>query len=72
MLVVLQGKTPVYDEVKRVGDSVLGMASLATQCVQAKNVITQTLQPLPQFKRQARMSRLYPGTFYQTQGRHAA
>jgi hypothetical protein len=28
---VLPGKTPVYAEVKRVGDTVLGMA---TQCVQ--------------------------------------
>lgn len=34
-MVVLPGKTPVYAEVKRVGDTVLGMA---TQCVQAKNV----------------------------------
>ena len=35
VVVVLPGKTPVYAEVKRVGDTVLGMA---TQCVQAKNV----------------------------------
>jgi eukaryotic translation initiation factor 2C len=31
VVVVLPGKTPVYAEVKRVGDTVLGMA---TQCVQ--------------------------------------
>ncbi|TKR83033.1 hypothetical protein L596_016687 [Steinernema carpocapsae] len=41
--VVLPGKTPVYAEVKRVGDTVLG---LATQCVQAKNVIKTTPQTL--------------------------
>ena len=33
VVVVLPGKTPVYAEVKRVGDTVLGMA---TQCVQVK------------------------------------
>ena len=33
MVVVLPGKTPVYAEVKRVGDTVLGMA---TQCVQVR------------------------------------
>ena len=31
VVVVLPGKTPVYAEVKRVGDTLLGMA---TQCVQ--------------------------------------
>lgn len=57
--VVLPGKTPVYGiiirinyvlisipiiaEVKRVGDTVLG---IATQCVQAKNVIKTTPQTL--------------------------
>ncbi|CAG9530415.1 unnamed protein product [Cercopithifilaria johnstoni] len=41
--VVLPGKTPVYAEVKRVGDTVLG---IATQCVQAKNVIKTTPQTL--------------------------
>ncbi|UYV61609.1 AGO1 [Cordylochernes scorpioides] len=35
VVVVLPGKTPVYAEVKRVGDTLLGMA---TQCVQNKNV----------------------------------
>ncbi|KAL5236624.1 hypothetical protein ACI65C_004034 [Semiaphis heraclei] len=35
VVVILPGKTPVYGEVKRVGDTVLGMP---TQCVQAKNV----------------------------------
>lgn len=41
--VVLPGKTPVYAEVKRVGDTVLGMA---TQCVQAKNVNKTSPQTL--------------------------
>lgn len=41
--VVLPGKTPVYAEVKRVGDTVLG---IATQCVQAKNAIKTTPQTL--------------------------
>nr|CAD2157536.1 unnamed protein product [Meloidogyne enterolobii] len=41
--VVLPGKTPVYAEVKRVGDTVLG---IATQCVQAKNVTKTTPQTL--------------------------
>uniref|UniRef100_UPI00358EBEC2 protein argonaute-1-like isoform X1 n=1 Tax=Myxine glutinosa TaxID=7769 RepID=UPI00358EBEC2 len=41
IVVVLPGKTPVYAEVKRVGDTLLGMA---TQCVQVKNV----LKPSPQ------------------------
>lgn len=35
IVVVLPGKTPVYAEVKRVGDIMFG---LATQCVQSKNV----------------------------------
>ncbi|KAI3380253.1 hypothetical protein SNEBB_010630 [Seison nebaliae] len=35
IIVILPGKTPVYAEVKRVGDTVFGMA---TQCVQFKNV----------------------------------
>lgn len=43
VVVVLPGKTPVYAEVKRVGDTVLG---IATQCVQAKNVIKTTPQTL--------------------------
>uniref|UniRef100_A0A0N4Z625 Protein argonaute-1 n=1 Tax=Parastrongyloides trichosuri TaxID=131310 RepID=A0A0N4Z625_PARTI len=43
VVVVLPGKTPVYAEVKRVGDTVLGVA---TQCVQAKNVIKTTPQTL--------------------------
>ncbi|KAL3117936.1 hypothetical protein niasHT_005179 [Heterodera trifolii] len=41
--VILPGKTPVYAEVKRVGDIVLG---IATQCVQAKNVTKTTPQTL--------------------------
>ena len=40
---MLPGKTPVYAEVKRVGDTVLGMA---TQCVQAKNVNKTSPQTL--------------------------
>ncbi|XP_015374686.1 PREDICTED: protein argonaute-2-like [Diuraphis noxia] len=43
VIVVLPGKTPVYGEVKRVGDTVLGMA---TQCVQAKNVNKPSPQTL--------------------------
>ncbi|KAM3967538.1 protein argonaute-1 [Aphomia sociella] len=43
VVVVLPGKTPVYAEVKRVGDTVLGMA---TQCVQAKNVNKTSPQTL--------------------------
>ncbi|KAK6618088.1 Protein argonaute-2 [Polyplax serrata] len=43
VVVVLPGKTPVYAEVKRVGDTLLGMA---TQCVQAKNVIKTSPQTL--------------------------
>ena len=35
IIVVLPGKTPVYAEVKRVGDGVLG---LATQCIKSKNL----------------------------------
>ena len=41
--VVLPGKTPVYAEVKRVGDTLIG---LATQCVQAKNVNKTSPQTL--------------------------
>ncbi|BFZ11365.1 hypothetical protein BsWGS_14404 [Bradybaena similaris] len=43
IVVVLPGKTPVYAEVKRVGDICFG---LATQCVQAKNVNKTTPQTL--------------------------
>ncbi|XP_076371503.1 protein argonaute-2-like [Tachypleus tridentatus] len=43
VVVVLPGKTPVYAEVKRVGDTVLGMA---TQCVQSKNVNKTSPQTL--------------------------
>ena len=43
VIVVLPGKTPVYAEVKRVGDTMLG---LATQCVQAKNVNKTSPQTL--------------------------
>ena len=43
IVVILPGKTPVYAEVKRVGDTVLGMA---TQCVQAKNVNKTSPQTL--------------------------
>ncbi|XP_053619477.1 protein argonaute-2 isoform X2 [Plodia interpunctella] len=43
VVVVLPGKTPVYAEVKRVGDTVLGMA---TQCVQGKNVNKTSPQTL--------------------------
>ncbi|XP_056378793.1 protein argonaute-2 isoform X1 [Hyla sarda] len=43
IVVILPGKTPVYAEVKRVGDTVLGMA---TQCVQMKNVQRTTPQTL--------------------------
>lgn len=43
VVVVLPGKTPVYAEVKRVGDTILGMA---TQCVQAKNVNKTSAQTL--------------------------
>lgn len=43
IVVVLPGKTPVYAEVKRVGDTVLGMA---TQCVQSKNVNKTSPQTL--------------------------
>ncbi|CAH1772409.1 unnamed protein product [Owenia fusiformis] len=43
IVVVLPGKTPVYAEVKRVGDILFG---LATQCVQAKNVIKTSPQTL--------------------------
>lgn len=43
IIVVLPGKTPVYAEVKRVGDTMLG---LATQCVQSKNVNKTSPQTL--------------------------
>ncbi|XP_003368489.1 eukaryotic translation initiation factor 2C 2, partial [Trichinella spiralis] len=43
IVIVLPGKTPVYAEVKRVGDTILG---IATQCVQAKNVVKTTPQTL--------------------------
>ncbi|XP_074657018.1 protein argonaute-2-like [Tubulanus polymorphus] len=43
IVVVLPGKTPVYAEVKRVGDILIGMA---TQCVQAKNVNRTSPQTL--------------------------
>ena len=43
IVVVLPGKTPVYAEVKRVGDTLLG---IATQCVQVKNVSKTTTQTL--------------------------
>ena len=35
IIVILPGRTPVYAEVKRVGDTLLG---IATQCIQSKNV----------------------------------
>ncbi|KAH7986111.1 hypothetical protein HPB52_025202 [Rhipicephalus sanguineus] len=57
------GKTPIYAEVKRVGDTVLGMA---TQCVDVKNVTrttTQALSNVPQDQLQAgRQSIIDPGT----------
>ncbi|XP_060856547.1 protein argonaute-2-like [Metopolophium dirhodum] len=43
IIVILPGKTPVYAEVKRVGDTILGMA---TQCIQAKNVDKPSVQAL--------------------------
>jgi eukaryotic translation initiation factor 2C len=43
IVVVLPGKTPVYAEVKRVGDTLIG---LATQCVQSKNVNKPSPQTL--------------------------
>lgn len=43
IVVVLPGKTPVYAEVKRVGDTMLGVA---TQCVQSKNVQKPSPQTL--------------------------
>uniref|UniRef100_A0A0N5CFL0 Protein argonaute-1 n=1 Tax=Strongyloides papillosus TaxID=174720 RepID=A0A0N5CFL0_STREA len=43
VIIVLPGKTPVYAEIKRVGDTVLG---IVTQCIQAKNVIKTTSQTL--------------------------
>lgn len=43
IVVVLPGKTPVYAEVKRVGDTLIG---LATQCVQSKNVTKTSPQTL--------------------------
>ena len=57
IVVVLPGKTPVYAEVKRVGDTCLGMTNstlpnltlylgIATQCVQVKNVNKTSPQTL--------------------------
>jgi len=43
ILVVLPGKTPVYAEVKRIGDSMYG---LATQCIRSKNINKTTAQML--------------------------
>ncbi|XP_064383428.1 protein argonaute-2-like [Halichondria panicea] len=43
IMVILPGKTPVYAEVKRVGDTMLGVAS---QCVQLKNVVRPSPQTL--------------------------
>ena len=43
IMVILPGRTPVYAEVKRVGDTLLGVA---TQCVQVKNVTKVTTQTL--------------------------
>ena len=43
ILVVLPGKTPVYAEVKRMGDGVLGVA---TQCIKSKNVTRTSAQVL--------------------------
>ncbi|XP_055997382.1 protein argonaute-2-like isoform X6 [Ostrea edulis] len=43
IVVVLPGRTPVYAEVKRVGDILFG---LATQCVQSKNVNKTSPQTL--------------------------
>ncbi|XP_026820785.1 protein argonaute-2-like [Rhopalosiphum maidis] len=43
LVIVLPGKTPVYAEVKRVGDIVLG---IVTQCIQAKNVNKPSPQTL--------------------------
>lgn len=43
IVVILPGKTPVYAEVKRVGDTLLG---IATQCVQVKNVTKTSPQTL--------------------------
>ncbi|EFP06481.1 hypothetical protein CRE_08398 [Caenorhabditis remanei] len=43
VIVVLPGKTPVYAEVKRVGDTIMGVP---TQCVQAKNVMRSTPQTI--------------------------
>ncbi|CAO4367291.1 unnamed protein product [Caenorhabditis nigoni] len=43
VVIVLPGKTPVYAEIKRVGDTVLG---IATQCIQSKNVTRTTPQTL--------------------------
>jgi len=43
VIVVLPGKTPVYAEVKRMGDSILG---ISTQCIKSKNVTRTTAQML--------------------------
>ena len=42
-MVILPGKTPVYEEIKPVGDSVLGMA---TRCVRMETVQRTTPQTL--------------------------
>lgn len=43
VMIILPGKTPIYAEVKRVGDTQLGVA---TQCVQLKNVNRPSAQTL--------------------------
>ena len=39
VVVILPGKTPIYAEVKRIGDTVIG---IPTQCIQARSVNRQT------------------------------
>lgn len=43
IMIVLPGKTPIYAEVKRVGDTLLGVA---TQCVQTKNINKISIQTI--------------------------
>ncbi|KAK4336898.1 hypothetical protein RND71_043463 [Anisodus tanguticus] len=43
IIVILPGKTPIYAEVKRVGDTIVGVA---TQCVQSKNITKSNLQTI--------------------------
>ena len=43
ILVILPGKSPVYAEIKRVGDTILGVS---TQCVQFRNIIKTTPQTM--------------------------